>query len=446
MNKLIKRIIFLSLAIGIAVGLFWYVNTYIYQFLASTDPVTVSMIPSKERIDLTGIESEEFNVAFQVTQQDVSGMQLVLTYNGKYVQYGKEYSDSGFIPQSGVNYEVVHEEVTSGDGTDSKKATIVLVATDEIPPAPNNSRLLNFKFKVLVPQEGDQVFEDRIQEIKMEVNSEFVGSNEGGEATAFASPTDPVIASITLFRGATTSPSPDVSPTGTDESPTPSQDPSPSQEPTVSITEIPPSEAPTATLIPTQLPSNTPIPPPPSGDGSSVTLKFRTRFQGITGQPAGGQNQLTAQVTLQSNRGTKSEQTVTFTPESNGIWTGETRSFSLPTDESYILKIKGQKHLSKKICDLRPTESLPGTYKCFQPTLKLSPGSNVVDLTGIILLAGDIPQQDGIIDARDIVYIRQNFSNTGQERLVRGDLNLDGIVDTQDYVLVMSALSFKYDE
>ena len=66
MNKFAKRILFLSLALGVAVGLFWYVNTYIYQFLASTDPVSVSMIPSKERIDLTGIQSEEYNVAFQV--------------------------------------------------------------------------------------------------------------------------------------------------------------------------------------------------------------------------------------------------------------------------------------------------------------------------------------------------------------------------------------------
>mgnify|MGYP001347540893 CR=1 FL=1 len=436
MNKFAKRILFLSLALGVAVGLFWYVNTYIYQFLASTDPVSVAMIPSKERIDLTGIQSEEFNVAFQVAQQDVSGMQLILSYDGKYIQYGKEYSDSGFIPQTGVAYEVVHEEVVSSEGTELKKVTIVLVSTEAIPPTPNNSRLLNFKFRVRVPEGGDEVFQDRIQEIKLEVNSEFVGSTSGGEATSFSSPTDPVIASIALFRGTATTPIPEVSPA----TPTPIQEPTPTM--TVTPLEATPTEPPPTPTAP----PDTPTPLPLAAEAVGVSLQFRARFQGIIDQPNGDQKQLSARISIQSSKGTKSEQTITFTPESRGIWKGETQTFSISADESFSIKIKGQKHLSRKICDLQPTESVPGTYKCLRPAINFAQGSNVVDLSGIILLAGDIPQQDGIVDARDIVYIRQNFSNTGEERLVRGDLNLDGIVDTQDYVLVMSALSFKYDE
>ncbi len=69
-----------------------------------------------------------------------------------------------------------------------------------------------------------------------------------------------------------------------------------------------------------------------------------------------------------------------------------------------------------------------------------------VDLSNILLLAGDIPIQNGIVDSVDIAFIRQNLGNQDQATKARGDLNYDGIIDAQDYSLILASLAFKYDE
>src|SRR5690606_6089514 len=108
--------------------------------------------------------------------------------------------------------------------------------------------------------------------------------------------------------------------------------------------------------------------------------------------------------------------------------------------------IKGSKHLAKKICTNTPSEQLGGTYRCDEPTMNLQEGNNDLNFTGIILLGGDLPQQDGLINALDFAFIRQNLGSQDPQNLIRGDLNLDGIIDTQDHTIIKTALDFKYDE
>lgn len=226
-------------------------------------------------------------------------------------------------------------------------------------------------------------------------------------------------ANITFSAGAP-SPTPGgVSPTAGSASPTIS--------PTATVT-----SAPTVTSQP--VPSPTPVGP---------ILNMRMRFQGITGLPVQTQAQA-VQVKLVKGT-TEVTGTVQVTPDASGVWTG---SVSLPvtTGSGYTLFVKGPRHLQKKICVSTPTETAIGTYRCSTGAVSIANGTNTVDLSGIVLLAGDLPQQDGVVDSYDTSYIRQTLRSTNAADLNIADINRDGIIDTQDMSLVIQALSIKFDE
>ncbi len=555
-----KKTLMVFIGLGAAIFLFWYVNTYIYKFLASTDPVSVNMTPTKERIDLTGKSDEEFNVAFQVSNQDVSGMELYLTYDAKYLQYGKEYDTAGgFIQPENFQYDVLLEEVTELDDT-KKQAKLILVATSEIPETPNNARLLNFKFKAIAvdPEDAERI-DDVLQQITLDMQSQFVGASEQGEAAQFANPTDPVLASVTIFRGTG-----DITPGPSETGPAFGFQPSSSQakvnEPfsveitfdagneevagvdiylnfdsdmmqasyiegknffpitqqatmgqtayisqvvdqqgayktgkgtlarieftpfAAGTTEITfscdPSKDETSKIIrndvsgtnvidcsklsphtvtitssssddptPTQIQQPTPTKSTSSGETADVELNMKVRFQGITKQPVAAYDTMNVRVDLEGSRGFKNDQVVQFKADGSGLWNGVMKINDVPLSEEYAVLIKGPKHLSRKICQATPQENVPGTYRCENNgEIELKEGGNNLDFSNVVILAGDIPVQNQVVDAADIIFIRQNFGNTGASALTRGDLNLDGIIDTQDYSLVMAALGFKYDE
>jgi hypothetical protein len=144
-----------------------------------------------------------------------------------------------------------------------------------------------------------------------------------------------------------------------------------------------------------------------------------------------------------------------FTADANGIWTGKVMVDLPPSlnaaQSRFKLLIKGPKHLQKRICDSAPKESYPGTYHCEVGNITLNPSaSNDLDLSGIYLLVGDLPQQDGtqdgIVNSFDTSLILQLFGKTDQASLAQADLNLDGVINPQDYSLVIAALSIRSDE
>ncbi len=195
-------------------------------------------------------------------------------------------------------------------------------------------------------------------------------------------------------------------------------------------------------------PTNTPIPTQPAGGSrGDVELKLKVRFQGLTLQPAEEYRTMNAKVILAAeDKSFREEKSVKFDVDGNGQWTGTYSAKNVPLGAQYAVFIKGSKHLMKKICETSPTESVAGTYKCSTGKINLKEGSQEMDLSKIILLVGDLPQQDGIIDSLDLAFVRNNFGSKTNSTVARGDLNLDGIVDTQDMVLMLKALEFKYDE
>ena len=72
--------------------------------------------------------------------------------------------------------------------------------------------------------------------------------------------------------------------------------------------------------------------------------------------------------------------------------------------------------------------------------------NNNLDFSGIILLAGDLPIQDGSVTAYDTSLVRNNLGKTDADAVSKADVNRDGKVDTQDYSLIIAALSVRNDE
>jgi len=228
--------------------------------------------------------------------------------------------------------------------------------------------------------------------------------------------------------------------------------------PTPTITPTPtPTRIPTPTSSQGQ-PTNTPTSTQPPG--GSVSLNLKLKFQGVMREPSNA-NQRTMKVRIKVTGGNLSspvsvDADFTLTNNRNSdtdalIWEG---SVNLPNQviagQNYYLLIKGPKHIQKKICDKDPSETTGGSYRCQGGrTITFSSGQNNLDFSKIYLLAGDLPvngAQDGVVDSLDTSYIRNNLGKTDPTAVSIADLNLDGRVDTQDWSMVLYALSVKTDE
>ena len=207
-------------------------------------------------------------------------------------------------------------------------------------------------------------------------------------------------------------------------------------------------------------PNNTPTPTPTQPSRGSVSLNLKLKFQGVMREPSNA-NQRTMKVRIKvagDNLSSPVSVNADFTLTNNRnsdtdalIWNG---TVNLPAQvipgRKYYLLIKGPKHIQKKICDNTPSETTAGSYRCQGGrTITFSSGQNNLDFSKIYLLAGDLPvngPQDGVVDSLDTSYIRNNLGKTDPTVVSIADLNLDGKVDTQDWSMVLYALSVKTDE
>lgn len=185
------------------------------------------------------------------------------------------------------------------------------------------------------------------------------------------------------------------------------------------------------------------------GGANNVTVNLRLSFQGITTKPSAA-NKMSVRLTLV---GGNKQQTrnVEVTVNDQGVWQGSATFQNLEKRSDYYALIKGPKHIQKRVCVLNPSETRPGTYSCFQGSISIQSQSVTLDASKVRLLAGDLPQQDGIVDSYDTSLVRNIVSKPldqrrAAENLRLADINLDGIVDSQDYSLVIASLSVRSDE
>lgn len=135
-----------------------------------------------------------------------------------------------------------------------------------------------------------------------------------------------------------------------------------------------------------------------------------------------------------------------FTADATGMWSGIVAFNDVPAGTGYRVYIKGAKHLQKKLCEASPVETAAGTYRCADGKITIQDGQNTFDFSKVYSMVGDLPNQDGVVDSYDTSYIKLNLGSSVASVLQIADLNLDGIVDTQDYSLVIASLSIKYDD
>ncbi len=189
---------------------------------------------------------------------------------------------------------------------------------------------------------------------------------------------------------------------------------------------------------------------PTAGATGNVTLNFTLRLQGVTSQPKGAQN-VPFKVKLKGSSN-KDYVTGTLTADSTGKWKGSVAfsGVAVGTDTKYTIYVKVGKHLQKRICGFSPSETSGGLYNCSDSLIPLASGENNLDFSGIMLLSGDLPSstgvQNGVVDSYDISYILNNLGATDTTKLAIGDLNFDGVIDTQDRSLIIQSLNVKYDD
>jgi len=103
----------------------------------------------------------------------------------------------------------------------------------------------------------------------------------------------------------------------------------------------------------------------------------------------------------------------------------------------YAVLIKGPVHLARKFCSNKQKERC----QLGEENISLVPGDNNYDWTGLNLEPGDI-NLDGRVDSTDFSRIKSSLGNqSGKE-----DINFNGIVNSQDIVLLLDTLNTKYEE
>jgi hypothetical protein len=190
-----------------------------------------------------------------------------------------------------------------------------------------------------------------------------------------------------------------------------------------------------------------------------VNLIIKVFFQGVvfdnTSDLKDSYKTMNAAVTVKNEEGTTvyTNTSLPFTASStidsaNGkkafIWSGTALIKAPDVTKKIVVYIKGPKHIRKKICDNKPTESAAGKYTCSTANIELSAGEQTVDFTNITLLAGDLNLtttngQDGVADAVDAAYIinHNNISDSTDASVVAiGDINLDGGISAIDWSLL----------
>jgi Zn-dependent metalloprotease len=263
-----------------------------------------------------------------------------------------------------------------------------------------------------------------------------------------------VTPTITPTPGGTTStPSPTVTPGGLTVTPTLTPTPGQSTStPTPSVTPGGPTNTPSPTITPggpsvtstpTTVSSPTPTPTPTIG----IQINLKLKFQGIVNVPKYDLNKMKVKVTIHNEDYSVNQILSGNFMTTNGItWYNGIISFNIPPGLDYTILIKGPKHIQKKICDEKPFESYPGTYHCLAGNINLKPGLNGLDFSSIYQLVGDLPEQDGIVNSYDVSLVRNNLNKGDSDSVRIADLNLDGVVNTQDYSLIIAALAIRTDE
>lgn len=190
--------------------------------------------------------------------------------------------------------------------------------------------------------------------------------------------------------------------------------------------------------------TNAPI--TPSVSPNDVQLNLKLKLQGVGAGRSGTTTMLARVGVMGQGMSTPVTNTGIFTYAADGTWTGIVPFPGVASASGYLVYVKGEKHVQKKVCETTPTESYKTAYRCDNGTIGLQTGVNTFDFSGIEMPVGDLPLQDKVINAYDITLVRNNLGKSDPEAVRLADVNYDGVVTTQDYSLIIEALETRPDD
>lgn len=176
-----------------------------------------------------------------------------------------------------------------------------------------------------------------------------------------------------------------------------------------------------------------------------VTVKFRFKFAGVTGNNANAIKE-TVKVTFSPRNGAsfdlKPDLVLTFAGD--GVYEAlYTITNPIPPDTDFTLLVKGPKHGALRFC-----QQTGQTAACKYGQYMRATGLTF-DFTGRPLPPGDL-NQDNVIDPTDVKIVTDLLAKPSSSRtpadIKLADVNYDGYVDNTDLGLIVQALATKPDE
>lgn len=393
-KKLFHLFFIFLVSVGVFIYLWRFINSYLSRSRATSTSATLSILPSSTNMSVN--DTKEFQLIMQFSggnaSEKIDYLRAVVNFPKNYLELA-DYVDTTL---SGLDRQMRVDGPVAANGSGMIVIELGAIAPSSGPSTNSLVTVAKIKFKGKTAGSGQitigeyQIVNNASEEIKnVSINSSQITVSSTGAST-----------------------------------PTPTRTP---------------------TRTPTPAPTRTPTPQP---NATNLTLNLSLRFQGIVNQCPVNNKKIKVKVKLGGR--TNTEYKSTDFSCNQGKWTGSL-TFNATPGSGYIVYVKGEKHLQKKICDKTPQESRlgPGTYNCRSGQITLNSGTNNLNFTGIVNLYGDLPvggEQDGVINSLDSSFIRNNLGKNDPQVLAICDGNLDNKCDTQDWSMLIMALSIKGDE
>jgi len=416
------RLIKLFLVIITIVAMAFLVNRFIFRSRATQDVATISFSPKLIHV----AKNQVFNQTIQLNSGDkkISAIDLTLIYDNTKLQYVPNNTDL-LLRTLPANYftKLILEKETLGSNNRSK-VRIVLIANKNEADL-NNNLVVSIQFKALGITNSTEL-------ILNEPESIVVGTTGTDDSLDHTYDIDSVNALSTIIIGEAISCASDAQCSTNAQC------------------------ASSNTCVCNQGFYNcdnnwangceaTTVCQPTGG----VKLKLALKLQGINTTPvtAKGLKFKVSAIGTNNNKQGPKEVELLVSDRNDGIFEGTVDFEKLMPESNFRLFIKGPKHVQKRICDAKPTGGTD--YYCSnEQGFALNTGINEIDLTQTPLLAGDLPlpEQDGILNSKDIVAIRNCIKDRTDECVKQTDVNYDGTTNGTDFTIVINSMGIKYDD
>ena len=182
--------------------------------------------------------------------------------------------------------------------------------------------------------------------------------------------------------------------------------------------------------------------PTPTFPPGQVRIKLKVKLAGIEEKRA--DQSLRVVKIGKENTILQELEGVSLTSDNQGIYESPllTLSSAITAGSNYYLLVKGPKHLQVRFCQnsnqIRP---------CSTGNITLNNGENILNFTGYPLPGGDLPPQDGVVNAIDAVVLTNCLATPASEEcLNKADLNLDGAINTLDINIMNKTIYTRWED